>query len=181
MATGLVSTWFIPETKNRTLEDISNEDQENFITGGFHCDMCLGFRILGDIVLIASLGNYRSSTTPAAISRIKQRNLWSGFPHLNPFTPILRTLGVPFYQYVWPCLTLMAEGGPVSLLFLFSKSVLRTPIVRLSFILSFILLTWSSYPLRYVLNWTVNCSCTIFYCSTYVSFEDDCQADSLLV
>ena len=75
MATGLVSTWFIPETKNRTLEDISNEDQENFITGGFHCDMCLRFRILGDIVLIASLGNYRSSTTPAEISRIKQRNL----------------------------------------------------------------------------------------------------------
>ena len=75
MATGLVSTWFIPETKNRTLEDISNEDQENFITGGFHCDMCLISRILGDIVLIASLDNYRSSTTPAAISRIKQRNL----------------------------------------------------------------------------------------------------------
>ncbi|CAL1716622.1 unnamed protein product [Somion occarium] len=33
MLSGLASTWLIPETQGRTLEDISNEDQENFITG----------------------------------------------------------------------------------------------------------------------------------------------------
>ncbi|KAH8823868.1 phosphate transporter [Flagelloscypha sp. PMI_526] len=33
MLSGFASTWLIPETKNRTLEDISNEDQDNFIAG----------------------------------------------------------------------------------------------------------------------------------------------------
>lgn len=33
MLTGLVSTWCLPETKNRSLEDLSNESQETFITG----------------------------------------------------------------------------------------------------------------------------------------------------
>ncbi|KAH8828846.1 phosphate permease [Flagelloscypha sp. PMI_526] len=33
MLTGFASTFLIPETKNRTLEEISNEEQKNFITG----------------------------------------------------------------------------------------------------------------------------------------------------
>jgi PHS family inorganic phosphate transporter-like MFS transporter len=33
MATGLLSTMLIPETKGRTLEDLSNEDQEGFVKG----------------------------------------------------------------------------------------------------------------------------------------------------
>ena len=31
--TGVFSTLLIPETKHRTLEDLSNEDQEGYITG----------------------------------------------------------------------------------------------------------------------------------------------------
>lgn len=33
MLSGLVSTYFTPETKERTLEDISGEVQEKFISG----------------------------------------------------------------------------------------------------------------------------------------------------
>jgi len=33
MLTGIFSTMLIPETKQRSLEDISNENQENFIQG----------------------------------------------------------------------------------------------------------------------------------------------------
>lgn len=33
MLTGIFSTLLIPETKGRSLEDISNEDQDNFISG----------------------------------------------------------------------------------------------------------------------------------------------------
>jgi len=33
MLTGVFSTLLLPETKQRTLEDISNEDQDNFIRG----------------------------------------------------------------------------------------------------------------------------------------------------
>ena len=33
MLTGIFSTLLLPETKNRTLEDLSNEDQEGFIHG----------------------------------------------------------------------------------------------------------------------------------------------------
>lgn len=33
MLTGVFSTLLIPETKQRSLEDISNEDQDNFIQG----------------------------------------------------------------------------------------------------------------------------------------------------
>ena len=33
MMTGVFSTLLIPETKQRTLEDLSNEDQERYITG----------------------------------------------------------------------------------------------------------------------------------------------------
>lgn len=33
MLTGIFSTLLLPETKQRSLEDISNEDQDNFIHG----------------------------------------------------------------------------------------------------------------------------------------------------
>lgn len=33
MMTGIFSTLLIPETKGRTLEDLSNEDQDGFIKG----------------------------------------------------------------------------------------------------------------------------------------------------
>jgi len=33
MLTGIFSTLLLPETKQRSLEDISNENQENFIQG----------------------------------------------------------------------------------------------------------------------------------------------------
>lgn len=33
MLTGIFSTLLLPETKQRTLEDLSNEDQEGFIEG----------------------------------------------------------------------------------------------------------------------------------------------------
>jgi hypothetical protein len=33
MLTGIFSTLLIPETKGRTLEDLSNEDQEGFVQG----------------------------------------------------------------------------------------------------------------------------------------------------
>lgn len=33
MFSGILSTLLVPETKQRTLEDISNESQENFIQG----------------------------------------------------------------------------------------------------------------------------------------------------
>ena len=33
MLSGLVSTYFTPETKERSLEEISNEKQEKFISG----------------------------------------------------------------------------------------------------------------------------------------------------
>ena len=33
MLTGIFSTLLLPETKQRTLEDISNEDQDGFIRG----------------------------------------------------------------------------------------------------------------------------------------------------
>ena len=36
MLTGIFSTLLLPETKGRTLEDLSNEDQENFITGAIY-------------------------------------------------------------------------------------------------------------------------------------------------
>jgi hypothetical protein len=52
MMTGIFSTLLIPETKGRTLEDLSNEDQENFITGmvspcPFRC---------GSLNLLSSIG-----------------------------------------------------------------------------------------------------------------------------
>jgi PHS family inorganic phosphate transporter-like MFS transporter len=34
MLTGIFSTLLIPETKQRSLEDISNEEQEGYITDG---------------------------------------------------------------------------------------------------------------------------------------------------
>lgn len=33
MLTGILSTLLIPETKQKTLEALSNEDQESYITG----------------------------------------------------------------------------------------------------------------------------------------------------
>ena len=33
MLTGIFSTLLVPETKGRSLEDLSGEDQENFVTG----------------------------------------------------------------------------------------------------------------------------------------------------
>ena len=33
MLTGIFSTLLLPETKGRTLEDLSNEDQEGFVQG----------------------------------------------------------------------------------------------------------------------------------------------------
>ena len=33
MLTGIGSTLLLPETKNKTLEDLSNEDQEGFVQG----------------------------------------------------------------------------------------------------------------------------------------------------
>ena len=33
MLTGIFSTLLIPETKGRTLEDLSNEDQDGFVQG----------------------------------------------------------------------------------------------------------------------------------------------------
>lgn len=33
MFTGIFSTLLLPETKQRSLEDISNENQENFVKG----------------------------------------------------------------------------------------------------------------------------------------------------
>jgi PHS family inorganic phosphate transporter-like MFS transporter len=33
MLTGIFSTLLIPETKQKTLEDLSNEDQETYISG----------------------------------------------------------------------------------------------------------------------------------------------------
>ncbi|KAH8100143.1 major facilitator superfamily domain-containing protein [Cristinia sonorae] len=33
MLSGIVSTWIVPETMNKSLEDISNEDQANFVVG----------------------------------------------------------------------------------------------------------------------------------------------------
>lgn len=33
MLTGIFSTLLIPETKQKTLEDLSNEDQEDYISG----------------------------------------------------------------------------------------------------------------------------------------------------
>lgn len=33
MFTGIFSTLLLPETKGRTLEDLSNEDQEGFVQG----------------------------------------------------------------------------------------------------------------------------------------------------
>lgn len=33
MLTGIASTLLIPETKQKTLEDLSNEDQQEYITG----------------------------------------------------------------------------------------------------------------------------------------------------
>ena len=33
MLTGIFSTLLIPETKQKTLEDLSNEDQEEYISG----------------------------------------------------------------------------------------------------------------------------------------------------
>lgn len=36
MLTGIFSTLLLPETKQRTLEDLSNEDQHGYITGMFY-------------------------------------------------------------------------------------------------------------------------------------------------
>lgn len=33
MLTGIFSTLLLPETKNKSLEELSNEDQENFVSG----------------------------------------------------------------------------------------------------------------------------------------------------
>jgi PHS family inorganic phosphate transporter-like MFS transporter len=33
MLTGIGSTLLLPETKNKTLEELSGEDQENFVRG----------------------------------------------------------------------------------------------------------------------------------------------------
>ena len=33
MLTGIGSTLLLPETKNKTLEDLSNEDQDGFVQG----------------------------------------------------------------------------------------------------------------------------------------------------
>jgi hypothetical protein len=43
MLTGIFSTLLLPETKGKTLEELSNEDQEGFVTGmissfSFRCD-----------------------------------------------------------------------------------------------------------------------------------------------
>jgi MFS transporter, PHS family, inorganic phosphate transporter len=40
MLTGIFSTLLLPETKGRTLEELSNENQEGFVTGNFGYHIC---------------------------------------------------------------------------------------------------------------------------------------------
>lgn len=46
MLSGIGSTWFVPETKDKSLEDISNEEQSNFIFGACGNSFTLGLGLI---------------------------------------------------------------------------------------------------------------------------------------
>jgi len=53
MMTGIFSTLLIPETKGKTLEDLSNEDQEGFIQGMIYPSPLNAAR---SVILLAFIG-----------------------------------------------------------------------------------------------------------------------------
>ncbi len=53
MLTGIFSTLLLPETKNKTLEELSNEDQEGFVRGM----SCLSLMLFGTHALILGTGH----------------------------------------------------------------------------------------------------------------------------
>ena len=53
MLTGIFSTLLIPETMGRTLEDLSNEEQEGFVQGMIYPSL---LDVAHSVILLASIG-----------------------------------------------------------------------------------------------------------------------------